>query len=124
VRERLVLIHWHQEEADERAELLRAEGWEVEVEAADGADAAERIRNDRPAVVVISLARLPSHGRETAVYLRDRYTESELPVVFVDGDPEKVEGVRDRVPEAVYTTWDEVASVLQKFARSDEPDAS
>lgn len=121
---RLLLIHWHPEEAEERGERLRAEGWEVEVEAADGADAAERIRNDRPAVVVISLTRLPSHGRETAVYLRDRYTEPELPIVFVDGDPEKVEGVRERVPEAAFTDWDDLPAILEKVAVTDGPDGS
>lgn len=115
---RLMLIHWHPAEAEERAGRLRAEGWEVEVEAEDGADAAERIRAEVPAAVVISLARLPSHGRETAAYLRDRYRESELPIVFVDGDPEKVEGVRDRVPEAAFTSWDDLGTVLEKLAGS------
>lgn len=113
---RLFLIHWDAVEAEERAERLRAEGWEVETEAEDGADAAERIRADVPAAVVISLDRLPSHGRETAHYLRSRYGESELPIVFVDGDEEKVEAARERVPEAVFTTSDELPDVLGKLA--------
>lgn len=113
-----MLIHWHPAEAEERAERLRAEGWEVDVEAEDGADAAERIRADLPRAVVISLARLPSHGRETGVYLRDRYRGSELPIVFVDGDPEKVEGVRGRVPEAAFTSWDDLPAALEKLAGS------
>jgi CheY-like chemotaxis protein len=114
---RLFLIHWDAAEAEERADRLRAAGWEVETEAEDGADAAERIRADLPAAVVVSLARLPSHGRETSHYLRSRYGESELPIVFVDGTEDKVEAARERVPEAVFTVSDELPAVLQELTR-------
>ncbi len=112
---RLFLIHWNEEEAKERAERLRAEGWEVEVEAKDGADAAERIKASPPDAVVVSLSRLPSHGRETARYLRSRYAPEDLPIVFVGGDEEKVARVREAVPQAAYTSFEGLPGVLEEL---------
>ena len=52
----------------------------------------------------IFLTRLPSHGRETAHYLRQLKATREIPILFVGGSPEKVQKVKEKVPEAIYTT--------------------
>ena len=67
---RLFLIHWNASEAEEHAGRLRSEGWSVDIEAQDGARAAKLVRDDHPDAVVVYLTHLPSHGRETARYLR------------------------------------------------------
>lgn len=115
---RVLLIHWHETEAQERAEPLRAAGWEVDVESADGAAAAQRAQAAPPDAVVVSLARLPSHGRETARFLREHSSQGELPIVFVDGDPETVAEVRSRVPDTAATSAEELPKVLQALRRS------
>ena len=56
----------------ELARPLRMAGWEVEIKAEGGARAGRRVRSLQPHVVVIYLDCLPSHGRETARYLRPR----------------------------------------------------
>jgi DNA-binding response OmpR family regulator len=99
---KLFLIHWKLAEAEDLAKPLRAAGWQVEIEAADGARAGQRILADPPEAVVIYLTRLPSHGRETAHALRSYKAGREIPILFIDGETEKVEQVRAKVPDASY----------------------
>ncbi|MBI2165619.1 MAG: response regulator [Chloroflexi bacterium] len=113
----LFLIHWNQMEAEALARLLRAEGWQVRIEAQDGARAWRSIREDTPDVVVIFLARLPSHGRKTAEALRSTRGTRGLPIVFVDGKPEAVEKATSKVPDAMYTGSAQLKEALAKFAR-------
>ena len=82
---KLFLIHWKSDEAMELAKPLRMAGWEVEIEAEDGARAGRRVRSLQPHVVVIYLDCLPSHGRETARYLRPRPETRDLPTILVNG---------------------------------------
>lgn len=113
---RIFLIHWHRGEAARHADALRRAGWTVEVEAEDGARAAERIAAEPPDAVVIYLARLPSHGRETAHYLRTRYPPEDLPIVFVGGDEEQVARTRERVPEATFVGEEGLLAALESLA--------
>lgn len=101
---RLYFIHWNEREAKEMAQPLQHAGWDVEIESQDGARASRRILADPPQAVVISLARLPSHGRETASYLRSKLDPERLPIYFIDGRPDKVERLRESVPEATFTS--------------------
>ena len=109
VNRSLFLVHWNQVEAVPLAEGLIASGWQVEIEAEDGARAAKRILADPPAAVVIYLTRLPSHGRETARYLRSR---SNVPIIFVDGAEEKLEGIRTQVPDALFVQSGDLHALL------------
>ena len=109
---RLFLIHWNSREADELAAPLVALGWDVEIEAEDGARASTRILADPPDLVVIYLTRLPSHGRETAHYLRSKMLGFDLRIVFVGGAAVKVAAVRARVPEATYIGLDDLPTTL------------
>lgn len=113
---RLFLIHWHAAEAEAYAEAFQVAGWEIAgMEAADGARAVRAVLTDLPDVVVISLARLPSHGRETAAALRARRTTRQVPIVFVDGQGEALEKTKARVPDAVYVSSAELAAVLTRI---------
>ena len=109
VNRSIFLIHWNQAEALPLAEGLIASGWQVETEAEDGARAASRILADPPAAVVIYLTRLPSHGRETARYLR---TKSSVPIIFVDGAHEKLDSIRAKVPDAIFVHSSDLQSSL------------
>lgn len=100
----IFLIHWNTPEAEEYARDLRDKGWDVRIEMEDGARAAKSIRERLPDVVLIYLTRLPSHGRETARYLRELKATRDLPIIFVGGSPDKVANVKESVPQAVYTS--------------------
>ena len=113
---RLFLIHWNADEVEQRAELLRTDGWDVETEASDGARGGKRIVADPPAAVVIDLTRLPSHGRETAHALRSYKATRTTPIVFVGGEGEPLEKTKAKVPDAIYTTAGRLKRVLAKYA--------
>ena len=106
---RIVLIHWNEGEAGELANPLIKSGWKVEIEAADGARISAKVLADPPEAVVIYLTRLPSHGRETARYL---LSQTDIPIIFVDGAEEKVKNTRAVVPDATHIRSDALASTL------------
>jgi hypothetical protein len=108
------LIHWNADEAAERAEKLEGCGYQVDSSPLDGPVGFRRLRDNPPSAVVIDLSRLPSHGRDVGVAIRKYKSTRNVPLVFVDGQPEKVARVRQLLPEAVYTTWSRIRSSLKK----------
>ncbi len=102
---RVRLIHWNATEAEERARQLQAAGYEVEHALLD-AMSLRALRDDPPDAVVVDLSRIPSQGRDVAVGLRVHKATRHVPLVFAGGAPEKVDRVRELLPDAVYTTWE------------------
>jgi len=110
---RVRLIHWKASEAEERAQGLRPAGCEVECEALSPAGL-RALRENPPCVCVIDLSRAPSQGRDLALGLRKYKSTRHVPLVFVGGDPVKVARIKDLLPDAVYTTWDEIRTSLEQ----------
>jgi len=113
---RLFLVHWNAEEARELAAPLRADGWTVETEAADGARACKAILADPPDAVVVSLARLPSHGRETVRAIRNSKAGRDVPVIFVDGQGDAVEKTKTQIKGAQFVETPALKRALAKYA--------
>ncbi|MGH9768876.1 MAG: hypothetical protein ACREAB_15700 [Blastocatellia bacterium] len=109
---RVRLIHWKAEEAVEKLAKLRAAGYEVDYgEMNPGA--LRDWRNNPPAAFIIDLSRMPSQGRDVAMALRGRKTTRHTPLIFVEGEPEKIERIKAHLPDAVYTTWTRIRSALK-----------
>lgn len=108
---RLRLIHWNAAEAAARVAALQAAGHRVDYELPEPGTL-RGLFADPPEAVVIDLGRLPSHGRDVALGLRGHRATRHVPLVFVGGAPEKVERVRQSLPDAVYTTWAEFEPAL------------
>ena len=87
---RVRLIHWNEAEAAERGERLRTAGHEVE-HGVPSPSGLRQLFGDIPDAFVVDLGRMPSQGRDLAVLLRKREATRSVPIVFVDGEPEKVE---------------------------------
>ena len=112
---RVCLIHWNESEIEERASRLETAGCEVDAwHRIDGAGALRDLGTTPPDAVVIDLSRIPSHGREVGVAIRARKTTRHVPLVFVEGAPEKVQRVRDVLPDAVYTSWRGIRGALKR----------
>ena len=111
-KQRVRLIHWHAGEAEERVQRLESAGVEVEYAPVDGTAALRVIWETPPSAVVIDLGRLPSHGRDIALHLRQRTATRHVPLVFVDGDASKVTGIQKLLPDAVFTTWSSIGASL------------
>jgi len=109
---RIRLIHWNAAEAAERAARLPNAEFEVDHTPLDTAGL-RALRANPPDALLIDLGRLPSHGRDVGVAMRQTKATRGLPLVFVDGDPAKVELVRQLLPDAVYTDWANVQLALR-----------
>lgn len=106
------LLHWNDAEASERLDLLRQAGFSAYHLTGDWPLMRNHLREHPPAAIVIDLSRLPSHGREVGAALRATKATRLIPLVFVDGLPEKVERVRALLPDAVFTTWEAIDPAL------------
>jgi hypothetical protein len=108
---RIRLIHWNINEAKERIKGLRAAGYQVDYDALTP-DLLRGMRDRPPAAVVIDLGQLPSHGREVALSLRENKGTRGVPLVFVEGEPEKVEKIRTLLPDAAFSSWSNATSAI------------
>ncbi len=109
---RVRLIHWKAEEAGPRIEELAEAGYDVAYEAVDPG-ALRDFAKDPPDAFVIDLTRLPSHGRDVALYLRERKATRRVPIVFLGGARDKVERTRESLPDAAYGAWDDAREVIE-----------
>ncbi len=109
-----MLIHWDAPEAELRVARLKALGYAATFQNRAGPALLREMRDQPPSAVVIDLSRLPAQGRDVAVALRVNKTTRGIPIVFVDGLPEKVLLVRQTLPDAVYSTWTHLAEDLPK----------
>ena len=112
--QRVQLIHWKAEEAQACIARLKKAGCEVRFEVPGGPAFLKQLRRDPPAVVVIDLTRLPSQGRDMALAIRQSKVTRCVPLVLVEGDPEKVARFKEVLPDATYTTWSRIKSALKR----------
>jgi hypothetical protein len=118
---RVRLVHWSAKEAEPLVESLKAAGNTVEFTSTMGSGILKHLRAAPPDAVVIDLTRQPSHGREIAVAIRTGKTIKHLPILFVDGDPEKVDAIRRVLPDSIYTTHARLVAALKRARRSENP---
>ena len=107
------LILWNAAEAQERASILTAAGYKVDAMTSVGLKSIPLLRENPPDAVIVDLSRLPSQGRDIGLLLRQYKQTRNIPLVFVDGDPIKVEKIRSLLPDAVYARWSNILSSLK-----------
>lgn len=110
---RVRLIHWNLAEGEAKASVLRGAGYDVLFGPFDDGYL-RALRADPPDAVVIDLTRIPSHGRDVGLAIRQYKQTRHVPLVFVEGDPEKVEKVRRLLPDATYATWRGIRGALSR----------
>lgn len=116
---RLHLIHWDAADGRRHQRTLEALGHEVAYLGEVTGPALGRVlRSGDAELFVIDLSRRFSHGREIAMALRSRKATRHTPLLFVDGEPEKVAGLKALLPDAAYTTWGRIAAAIPKAIRT------
>ena len=111
------LICWNADRTRELSEQLETAGFAVDAGVIDG-PALRALGQSSPDAVVIDLGRLPAQGRDVGVMSRTAARSRQTPLVFVDGAAAKVDRTREVLPDASYTSRDEmVASIRQTMAR-------
>ena len=114
-RGQVILLHWNADECLELSGPLRKGGWDVqEISSTDNLKLKD-LRANPPTAVVISLRRLPSHGREVADALWYTKWGRAIPLVFFDGEPEKVEPTRAKFPAATFVGYDDLLQSLENL---------
>jgi hypothetical protein len=109
------LVHFDDDEGLERQKQLEALGFDAAFDVDAGPMfVIKSIKSTLPDAVVIDLSRIPSHGRAVAQSIREAKYSRHLPIVFVDGEKEKVERTKQLIPDAVYTTWTRIKTALPK----------
>ena len=111
---RVRLFHWKAEEAAPVADILRRAKFQVDYDPAITPALFRAIRDNPPDAIVIDLSRLPSHGREVATALRGHKLTRPIPILFLDGEPEKVARVRQQLPDAAFCERTTLVSALRQ----------
>jgi len=117
---RLFLFQWDPDAAEKRAAALRAAGWTVEVESSDGARGGRAVLNHPPDLILLDLAKKPSHSRATAEGIRGFKAGRQIPMLFIDGSPADIEKTRINVMRALFTPSELLLHRLSKLDESDE----
>jgi CheY-like chemotaxis protein len=100
--------------AAERAKVLKSAGLDVDASPFDVSGMITRLRENPPALMLIDLDRLPSHGRAVAIMLRTSKSMRHMPIVFAGGTEEKVERVRAEVSDAIFTDWAKAPAAVKR----------
>lgn len=107
----LAYIHWHEAECQAHAKELEAAGYEVRCHWSK--DSHPRIGDDTDALIV-SLDRLPSHGRAIAEWFWEAKRRQTKPLIFVGGEADKVAETKKKFPGAVFCAMGKLKAALDK----------
>jgi DNA-binding response OmpR family regulator len=95
--------------ANHIVELL-PRGLDLFVEKKDGGRAYKIAGEEMPDIIIINYKDKPSHGRQTAISIKERKKTSHIPIYFVDGN----EGVMDKVNQlGICMDMNELVSLLE-----------
>jgi CheY-like chemotaxis protein len=108
------LVSWNPDTVLEHARDLKKAGFTVDASVLRTSGLIGQFRDHIPAVILIDLDRLPSHGRAVAIVLRSGKSTRHIPIVFAGGLEEKVKTARAQTPWAILTDWSGVADALKK----------
>jgi CheY-like chemotaxis protein len=114
---RIVVLHPKPDDVAAGVATLRRAGHDVGVLWPDGMPGLARLRKDPPNAIVIDLTRQPSQGRALATALRQLKPTRGVPLVFIEGDPEKTARVKAALPDAVYTSWRGIRGAVRRALR-------
>lgn len=117
---RIRLIHWNAQEAKNYAANLEAMGYEVSHKPLNNPAALKKMKEEKTEAFVIDLSRLPSQGRDLTLMLREAKSIRYIPLVFVDGDTEKVARIKEILPDAMFSNWANIQIALNS-AIADPP---
>jgi DNA-binding response OmpR family regulator len=110
---KIFFIHFNEEELKEKIAPLKKAGYKADYHFSTETTAA--LKDNLPDIMIISLDRLPSHGRTYAEWLWEAKKRQHIPIVFCGGKPDKVSAVKEKFPRAVYCSNEDLLKVLGKI---------
>jgi hypothetical protein len=114
---RVLVVHRKLLAAAERAHRLCELGFEAEAYLALGTRGFRQIRANPPDAILIDLTELPSYGRYMGEMLRKQKSTRMVPLVFLEGDPEKAARTRQILPDAEFAPWQRISAAIRRAIR-------
>jgi len=115
---RVAVVSYDAADGASLADRLRREGFDAQPYQHLGSKGFRELRARPPDAIVIDLLRMPSYGRAMGALLRESKTLRTIPLVFVEGDPEKTARVRELLPDAAFATLPRIPPALRRVART------
>lgn len=115
---RVRLIAWDPDDAKRRADELEREGVVVDASPLNPSGLVSQLRD--VIAVCIDLDKLPSHGREIAVAMRQTKATKFVPIIFAGGAKHKIPAIKKDLPDATYIDWPAAAFTLRKLIKRGE----
>ena len=109
----IFIIHFNEAEVKERIQPLKRAGYNVEYHFSTVTTA--NLKDKLPDILIISLDRLPSHGRQYAEWLWEAKKRQQIPIIFCGGRPEKVIVVKEKLPKAIFCSNEKLLATLEKL---------
>jgi hypothetical protein len=109
-------LHWDKAELKARIAPLIKAGYEVTY--LWSTETHVKFGEALPEAVVISLDRLPSHGRAVAEWLWEAKKRQHIPLIFAGGQPAKVKATKAKFPKAIFCTTEQVFAVVERVLRA------
>jgi CheY-like chemotaxis protein len=115
---RILLVHWNDDEAHQKARVLKGLKHCVEILSDSEKPGLSRVRESPPDLLLIDLDRLPSHGREIAGYFRRQKSTRQVPILFVSDDAGRLAGARKLIPDAEFAKWADIENAITKAIKN------
>lgn len=107
-------FHFNEPELLDRIEPLKKAGYKVGSHFST--EKVAKFTEPLPEIFILSLDRLPSHAKAYAQWIWEAKKRQHIPIVFVGGQPEKVEPIKDLFPKAHFCESKNLLSTLKKLA--------
>ena len=111
----LFYLHWNEKELKERIAALKE--LKCKIIFHWSTDSTPEWGDTLPDIFIISLDRLPSHGRQYAEWLWEAKKRQHIPLLFVDGQPEKVEITKAKFSRAIFCSSGNLQGTLSKVLK-------
>jgi hypothetical protein len=114
---RVVVVSYDLTEAAARAARLCSTEIQAQPYAGLGTRGFRHLRADPPDAVVFDLMQRPSYCRALAALMREHKALRTIPLVFIEGDPEKTARVRAVLPDATYAPVHKLPAAIRRAIR-------
>jgi hypothetical protein len=116
VMAKIFYLHWNEAEVKARIAALITAGYDVACHWSTEEHA--KFGETLPDAVVISLDRLPSHGRAVAEWFWEAKKRQHIPILFAGGQSDKVQATKKKFPKAIFCATEEVPAVLKRILKT------
>lgn len=110
---KIFYLHFNEAELKERVRVIANKDYQVLSHC--GSFETSRLRENLPDVMIVSLDRLPSHGRQYVQWLWEAKKRQHIRVIFVDGLAAKVDETKLRFQGALYCRSQDLPGLLSEL---------